>query len=150
MRYLVAAVALLGLVGCEKTGEPAKNANPPVATEVEEHEHVHGPHGGHPFAVEGVDGKVEAIVNKTNNLFQVFFLDAAGKAVKSVKVEKVVVKTDKLGGKSFELKAVNADANGLASEYSLEDKELVNIAGLEPVLEVTIDGKTTSGKMDFH
>lgn len=152
MRFYLAVLALVGFVGCEKPAEQDNNAKKPVATPVDDHdeEHVHGPHNGHPFSVDGVPGKVEAIVDKNANKLQVFFLNAEATADRPIKAEKVVVSTDKLGGKSFELKAVNPDANGLAAEYSLESKELVDIAGLGPKLEVTIDGKTGSGQMDFH
>jgi hypothetical protein len=152
MRYYLAVLALIGFVGCEKPAEQNNNANKPVAAPAEDHEehHAHGPHDGHPFSVEGVPGKVEAIVDKNANKMQVFFLNADASADQAIKAEKVVVSTDKLGGKSFELKAVNPDANGMAVEYSLESKELVDIAGLSPKLEVTIDGKTGSGQMDFH
>jgi hypothetical protein len=45
---------------------------------------------------------------------------------------------------------VNPDANGLAAEFSLADKTLRTITSLEPTMEVTIDGKTYSGPMEFH
>ncbi len=151
MRFLVMAFAVIGFVGCEGYGAKSNEKTPPVAKEPDAHEHAaHGPHGGHPFSLTGLDSKIEAITNKTNDLTQVFFLDHEAKAIQPVKAEKVVVKTDKLGGKSFELKPVNADANGATAEYSLDDKELKSIVGLSPTLEVTVDGKTYSGTMDFH
>src|SRR5262245_4473432 len=107
MRYVLIGLAFVGLIGCEgNAGKKSANTAPAAKTE----EHVHGPHGGHPFSLAGLDHKIEAITNKTNNLTQVFFLDASAKAKSPIKAEKVVIKTDKLGGKSFELKAVNPDA----------------------------------------
>lgn len=147
MRYLLIVLALVAFVGCPE----AKSPTPPVAKETDDHAHAaHGPHGGHPFSLAGLDAKIEAVTNKTNNLVQVFFLDHDAKANQPIKAEKVIIKTDKLGGKSFELKPVGADANGAAAEYSLEDKDLLSIVPMAPTLEVTVDGKTYSGAMDFH
>ena len=81
---------------------------------------------------------------------QVFFLDHDAKANKPIQAEKVIIKTEKLGGKSFELKPVNAEATGATAEYSLDDKELKSIVGLSPTLEVTVEGKTYRGTMEFH
>ena len=151
MRYLLIVLAAIGFVGCEGYGAKSESKTPPVSKETDEHEHAaHGPNGGHPFSVTGLDYKIEAVANNTNDLTQVFFLDHDAKANQPIKAEKVVIKTDKLGGKSFELKPVNADANGATAEYSLEDKELKSILGLSPTLEVTVDGKTHSGTVDVH
>jgi hypothetical protein len=151
MRYLCMVFAAIGFVGCEGYGAKSTDKTPPVAKEPESHAHAaHGPHGGHPFSLAGLDYKIEAVTNKTNDLTQVFFLDHDAKAIKPIKAEKVVIKTDKLGGKSFELKPVNPDASGATAEYRLEDKELKSIVGLSPTLDVTVDGKAYSGTMDFH
>jgi hypothetical protein len=149
-----AACILLVIGWCFGTGcEPAKKPEPkPVAQPVEEqdHGHEHGPNGGIAIALAGGDFKAEAKSSKSNNLIQVFILSADAKSVRPIKADSVVVRTDKLGGKSFTLQPVNPDAEGLAAEYSLDDAELKQISGLKPALEVTVDGKTHTGALEFH
>ncbi len=147
--FLILCALSCGIwIGCDTKDAPPKIVAKPV--ENHDHSHAHGPNGGIAFTLSGAEFKVEAITNKTNDLVQVFFLDHDAKINQPIKAEKITVHTDKLGGKSFDLKPVNPDANGLAAEFSLEDKDLKSITGLKPTMEVTIDGKTYSGAMDFH
>lgn len=154
MRMLVTvlcAIVLTSWNGCSRTAENNQSQKP-VAKPVEDHDHdhMHGPQGSIAFSLTGAEFKVEVITNKTNDLVRVFVLDHDAKKNLPIKAEKVTVRTDKLGGKAFDLKPVNPDANGLTAEYSLDDKELKSITGLKPTLEITADGKTYSGTMELH
>ncbi len=143
---VLCALSCCSWIGCDTKVAPPKV----VAKAVADHSHAHGPHGGIAVSLPGTELQIEAITNKTNNLVQVFFLDHDAKAVKPIKADKIIVRTDKLGGKSFELKPVNPDANGLAAEFSLDDKDLKSIAGLDPTLEVILDGKTYTATLEVH
>ncbi len=145
---ILCAIGSLTWIGCDTKAAPPKIVAKPVDDPA--HSHAHGPNGGIVFSLPGTEFKVEAITNKTNNLVQVFFLKLDAKANLPIKADKITVRTDKLGGKSFELKPVNPDANGLAAEFSLDDKDLKSITALKPSMDVIIDGKTYSGTMDFH
>lgn len=154
MRLVLIALAAIGLISCREI-DTKSTSPPPAAGASDDHDHghehaAHGPHGGHPFSLTGLDATLEAVTNKTNDLVQVFFLDHDAKSPQPLKLEKVVVKTDKLGGKSFELQPVSPDVNGLTAECSLQSKDLMAITPLSPTIEVTIDGKTYSGAMEFH
>ena len=156
MRFLVAAVSVMSLVltmGCNRESGTG-SFNQPVATdEHDEHHHEHGPHGSIAFALGGADFKVEAVTNPANNLVQIFILDHAAESnhpLHPIKADQVVVRTDKLGGKSFALKPVSPDANGLTAEYSLDDQTLKSISGMHPTLEITVGEKSYSGELEIH
>jgi hypothetical protein len=138
-------------LGCDRP-TASSAASKPVAKEVEghDHDHAHGPHGGVAFGLSDSELKAEVVTSDANNLVRVFVCDRVGKNLQPVKAEKVVILTDKLGGKSFELKPVNPDANGLAAEYSLDDRDLKGIIGLKPTVELTIGGKTNRGEVEVH
>ncbi len=137
--------------GCQPETKPAPAPTPENHEHDEAHSHAHGPHGGPIFQLGDAPFAAEGLVNKTNNQVQVFLVKKEDPdALLPVKADKVVIKTTLAGGKSYELTPVNPDAGGLASEFSLVDADLAAMASSHPDVEIVVDGKTYTGKFDFH
>ena len=144
------AVAMWSL-GCQPETKPAPAPAADNQANAETHSHEHGPHGGPIFALGDASFAAEGLKNKTNNQVQIFLVKKDHPDdLYPVKADKIVIKTTLAGGKSFELLPVSPDADGKASEFSLVDADLAAMAASHPDVEIVVDGKTYTGKFDFH
>ncbi len=110
----------------------------------------HGPNGGHIFKFDSPDYVGEWQKFKDNSIIKMHILDKDQEPVlASVDSFKVIPLTGK-DQTPFELDAENADAEGLASVYSLDDQGLSIAIPLGVSIEVVIGDKTLKGQIDQH
>lgn len=83
--------------------------------------HVHGPNDGEVYEAHGYRFEVAVDGDK----LMIVFLEDEGMAEKLVKVDMVeAVQTKGRDKQEFELKPTNADDDGMASKFELEDEKL--------------------------
>jgi hypothetical protein len=129
----------------------------------DEHEghddHPHGPHDGELIELAGAApgnvGHAEWTNDEPSGRVTVYILDASAKEELPIEAESVTIEVtmpDK-EAQTYTLEAAGPDADGKASKFEIEDPEL--LAGLklkdavEAQLQVTIDGKNLTGRVEF-
>ena len=117
-----------------------------------DHDHAdhpaHGPNNGHMFAFDNAEFQGEWCKYKDNNVIRMYLLDKSGKEAAPLKVDSFVVKP--LVGNddsSFELTAENADADGMASTFMLDDQTLSIAIPLGVKIVVTAGDQTMTGEI---
>lgn len=164
MRYSFASLAIafvaaaLFSIGCSdpETGKPAKDSHGDHDHDHGDHDHAHdhpahGPNGGHIFALSAEGHSGEWCKFKDNDVIKMHILDADGKNATPVKVDSFIVKPS-VGNDSltFELEAENADADGNASTFMLDDAGLAKAIPLGVDIEIKIGEQTITGKIAAH
>jgi len=114
-----------------------------------EHVEEMGPNMGHIIYLAPKDYVAEWRHYKGNNVIRLYVLDANKKTVEVN--AKVSVKSE--SGKSketFELEPEDANDEGKAAVYMLDEQALANAMNLGVVVSFEIDGKVYSGKVPPH
>ncbi len=155
-----------GLSGCDKPKEVEKPNNGTDAhahDHDDAHDHSHdddtaegklgpmGPNGGHQIDFGNDPINAEWIHYNDNDMIRIVVLDEAGKANRRIKADSVSIRrTAKADGPWFTLVAEEADENGAAEKYMLDDKNLAIAMVLGVTVEIKMDGKTFAGKIPPH
>ena len=116
------------------------------------HDHpAHGPNGGHIFKFDDQEVQGEWCKYKDNDMIRMHLLGADGKTPMAVKVDSFIVRPS-VGNDDtmFELDAENADADGKASTFMLDDKSLTIAIPLGVKIEVKAGDKTMMGEIKAH
>lgn len=168
MRYLM-LVGLLALystmmvsVGCDKTANNAKVEDKNAHDHDHDHDHEHeedghahdhsmGPNGGHVEKFDQTGLRFEWLHDNKAGTVRVIILDGEKNERVSVKADKLVMKSSKgKEPKTYELKPVNADADGKAFEFSLVDLGLIADLGLGVDVSISVDGKDYTRTLEAH
>ncbi|MEL7499617.1 MAG: hypothetical protein AAFN77_18585 [Planctomycetota bacterium] len=159
--FIATTVALLAIValaaGCNDADDPG-NGNGTTAENHDGHGHdhghehpPHGPNGGHIFKLDSDGHSGEWCKFKDNDIIKMHLLDAEGKKAVPMKVDSFVVKP--LAGNddvSFEFAAENADDEGMASTFMLDDEDLSMAISLGVSIEIKSGDTVMKGKIDAH
>lgn len=170
MPLALCLLAMVAYVGCEKpageTGDGHSHSDHDHDHDHGDHDHAHGdddhdhdhadhpahgPNNGHLFAFDNADFQGEWCKYKDNNVIRMYLLDKSGKEPAPLKVDSFVVKP--LVGNddtSFELTAENADDQGLASTFMLDDQTLSIAIPLGVKIVVTAGDQTMTGEIKAH
>ena len=142
LKYLLTIVALTGVLftGCAKD---AKEAKKPVGTDSagdhghDDHGHVHGPHGGEVFEIEGQDFKIECAAKYGQNLVMFYIYEDDLKTSRKIKCEELTGSYSAGEVKSVSIPAMDAE-EGMASRFEIQDEGFA------------IARKTTGVKLEFE
>ncbi len=122
--------------------------------EGDDHGHDHGPagpHGGHTESFDQPGYAFEWIHDDDKQLVRIVILDEAKKEAVKVAAESVTITCDKgREPQTFTLPAVEADADGKASEFSLEDGQLIVALQMGVNVKVSIDGTEFTKTLEPH
>ena len=116
------------------------------------HDHPpHGPNGGHIFLFDNKEVQGEWCKYKDNDMIRMHLLGADGKTPMAMKVDSFVVRPN-VGNDdtTFEMEAENADSDGKASTFMLDDKSLTIAIPLGVKIEVKAGDKTMVGEIKAH
>lgn len=122
-------------------------------------EHAHGPHDGELIelagAAPGESAHAEWTHDEDSSRVTVFILDEAQKEERPIEAASVTIEVAVKGKEpeSYSLEAVSPDADGKASQFEIEDPQLLVALKLKEAvdaqLQVAIDGKNLTGKVEF-
>ena len=115
------------------------------------HDHPpHGPNGGHIFDLDSKDYSVEWCKFKDNDVIKMHILGSDNKNT-AIKVDSFTV-TPLAGNDDlkFELTAENADDDGKASTFMLDNADLCTAIPLGVAIEIKSGDKTFKGEIDAH
>lgn len=110
-----------------------------------------GPHGGHTESFDQPGYAFEWIHEDADQRVRIIVLDEAKKNAVPVAAAEVIIRSDKgKEAQTFSLPAVSPDAEGKASEFALQDGALLVALNLGVDLEIEIDGKKFTKKLEPH
>ncbi len=164
--------------GCDNTSkDSATGGTPSTTSKHDDHDHDHGDadhdhgdedhdhadhddhamphtspvHKGHPIAVSGGEFGAEWCHSSSNDVIDIYVLNKEGTADMPIKAESIKVRQKNVEDpETFELAAVEPDAEGRTAHFSLDSQRL-NIAmtqGVEVIFE--FDGKTATAEIPPH
>lgn len=146
------AVLVFAAVGCDNPPETDHKEDTHAHDDDHGHDHpAHGPNGGHIFPTDSDEFQFEWKKYNDNNVTKVYALDKEGKANQPIAATSLVI-TPKVGegDVKFELEAENADENGLAAAYMLDDSDLKMAIPLGVDIEIKIGDKVIKGEVKAH
>lgn len=123
------------------------------------HDHPHGPHDGELIelagAAPGETHHAEWTHDAESGLVTVYILDSQAKKERPIAAAEVTIEV-RLQGKqpqTYVLSAVSTDNDGKASQFELQEPELLTSLKLKDAvdaqLHVEIDGKKLTGKVEY-
>jgi hypothetical protein len=141
--WVIVGVGLV--VGCQPAEKTKTSSNKSGAADTHEHVHApHGPHDGHLYKFDPHEYMLEIVVGDATDTFRAYVLAADGKQVQAVAADKIVVRS--ASGRepiTFDVRAVAPDPSGAASEFSLDDANLLMHAkNFGVTVDLTVAGKT--------